>query len=220
MRSVDDVEVESDALDEVLARLAISLERLADVRRLREEAETEPLSGLGNRRRLERALVSAIARARRTGEQLAVLVIDVDRLKRVNDAFGHETGDEILLACAAALREQVRAADELARLGGDEFVVVAPVRDVLDALRLADGVRIAVAARCREVLPPVWEVSANVGLALYPDSGRDGEALLRAADAALTRAKREGRDGVAVAAPSSDVVEATPRRRFFRRAGQ
>lgn len=220
LRSVDDVEIDGDMLDEVLARLGASLERLADVQRLREEAETEPLSGVGDRRRLERVLASALARAGRLGEQVAVLVVDVDRLESVNDAFGHGRADDVLLACVAALRESVRPADELARSGGDGFVVVARVRDVLDALRLADGMRVAVAARCRDVLPPEWAVSANIGLAVFPDSGHDVETLLRAADAALIRAKREGRNGVAVAAPSSDVIDGTPRRRVFRRSVQ
>jgi diguanylate cyclase (GGDEF)-like protein len=100
------------------------------------------------------------------------------------------------------LRVRTRAYDEVIRLGGDEFVVVAPVPDVLDALRLADDVREEIAAQCGALLPAEWGLTATVGVALYPDSGRDAENLLRAADAALYRAKAAGRDTVMVAEPA------------------
>ncbi|MDZ4827004.1 MAG: GGDEF domain-containing protein [Actinomycetota bacterium] len=218
LRSVDAGAVEADDLRVVLERLSGSLDRLADTQRLREEAETEPLTGLGNRRRLERALTTATARAQWYGEQVAVLLIDIDRLKAVNDGLGHDAGDAVIVACADALRERVRTYDECARFGGDEFVVVAPVPDVLDALRLADGIRLAIRHACRAVLPEEWEISATVGIALYPDSGRDPEALMRAADVALYRAKQEGRDGVVVA-DANDEPPHPPRRRFLKRSG-
>jgi diguanylate cyclase (GGDEF)-like protein len=203
LRSNDEQLPGDDAVGEVLAGLAASLDRLLHTQRLVEDAETDMLSGLGNRRRLERALAHALTRAERYGERVAVMLIDLDRFKAVNDILGHETGDEVIVQCAHALRERVRGYDEKIRLGGDEFVVVAPVPDVLDALELADALRVEIAQRCGAVLPPNWGLSATIGVALYPDSGTNRETLLRAADEALYRAKGGGRDAVAVAQFSS-----------------
>ncbi len=136
--------------------LAYSLDRIATTHSLREQAETEPLTGLGNRRRLQRALDQQLSRAKRYGERVALLLLDLDRFKAVNDELGHETGDAVIVACAEALRERTRGYDELVRLGGDEFVVVAPVPDVLDAHRLADEIRDQIAVRCNALLPPDW----------------------------------------------------------------
>ncbi|HEX5097136.1 MAG TPA: GGDEF domain-containing protein [Acidimicrobiia bacterium] len=199
LRSNDEQSPDEGGVDAVLAGLAGSLERLLHTQRLVEDAETDMLSGLGNRRRLERALAHALSRAERYGEHVAVMLIDLDRFKAVNDILGHETGDAVIVACACAMRERVRAYDETIRLGGDEFVVVAPVPDVLDALELADAVRLEIAQRCGAVLPPDWALSATIGVALYPDAGTNQETLLRAADEALYRAKGDGRDTVAVA---------------------
>jgi diguanylate cyclase (GGDEF)-like protein len=109
----------------------------------------------------------------------------------------------VIKACADALKVRTRTYDEVIRLGGDEFVVVAPVPDVLDALRLADDVREEIAARCGALLPTGWGLTATVGVAIYPDGGTDGESLLRAADVALYRAKDAGRDSVMVAEPAA-----------------
>ncbi|MGQ0826590.1 MAG: GGDEF domain-containing protein [Actinomycetota bacterium] len=208
MRAIDTEMLDDGALRGVLEGLVGSLDRFAANQRLREEAETDVLSGLGNRRRLERALAHALGRAGRYGEQVAVMLIDLDRFKAVNDLLGHEVGDAVIKMCAAALRERTRVYDECIRLGGDEFVLVAPVPDVLDAIELANAVRNAIGERCAAVLPLEWGLSATIGVALFPDSGRDGPSLLRAADEALYRAKGEGRDGVAVAQLPADSTAA------------
>ena len=221
LRSVDAGVPDDGALRTVLEVLAGSLERLSDTRRLREQAETDALSGLGNRRRLDRSLNQVLARAQRYGEHVAVLLIDLDEFKAVNDELGHEAGDDVIRACASALRNRTRAYDECVRLGGDEFVVVAPVPDLLDAVELAEGIRAAIGTACRPVLPPDWSLSATVGVALFPESGRDATSLLRAADDALYAAKGEGRDGFAVApeaAPHAD-DDAEPRSRRRRLRG-
>jgi diguanylate cyclase (GGDEF)-like protein len=210
LRSNDEQLPDDDAVGEVLAGLAGSLDRLLQTQRLVEDAETDALSGLGNRRRLERSLVHALSRAERYGERVALMLIDLDRFKAVNDILGHETGDEVIVQCANAMRERVRAYDEAIRLGGDEFVVVAPVPDVLDALELADSLRVEIGQRCAAVLPPDWGLSATIGVALYPDSGPDQETLLRAADEALYRAKGDGRDAVAIAELSSTATDQLP----------
>jgi diguanylate cyclase (GGDEF)-like protein len=203
LRSAGAAHGAEQAVHDVLKHLAGSLDRIAQTRHLREQAETEPLTGLGNRRRLRRALDHALGRADRYGEQVAVLLLDLDRFKPVNDELGHETGDAVIVACANALRDRTRSYDEIVRLGGDEFVVVAPVPDVLDALRLADDIRDEIARRCNSLLPRDWGLTATAGVAIFPDAGRDGESLLRAADAALYRAKDAGRDSVMVAEPAA-----------------
>jgi diguanylate cyclase (GGDEF)-like protein len=209
LRSDDEELPDDEAVGEVLAGLAGSLERLMHTQRLVEDAETDVLSGLGNRRRLERALAHALSRAERCGERVAVMLIDLDNFKAVNDILGHENGDAVIVQCANAMRERVRGYDEAIRLGGDEFVVVAPVLDVLDALELADALRVEIGQRCGAILPSEWGLSATIGVALFPDSGTTQETLLRAADEALYYAKGEGRDAVAVAELRSTETDPT-----------
>ena len=202
----------------VMEYLASSLERIATNHALREQAETEPLTGLGNRRRLQRALDQQLGRAQRYGERVALLLLDLDRFKAVNDELGHETGDAVIVACADALRERTRAYDELIRLGGDEFVVVAPVPDVLGARRLADEIRDEIGRRGNALLPADWGLTAAIGVAVFPDAAADPESLLRAADVALYRAKDYAPDGVVVAGAQTfgDGVRAPRSRRAFK----
>ena len=202
LRSSDVGMPDEASVEQVLKLLADSLERIARTQVLQEQAETEPLTGLGNRRRLQRTLDQALVRARRYHEQVALVLLDLDRFKPVNDELGHETGDAVIVACAHALRDCTRSYDEIIRLGGDEFVAVAPVADLLDALRLADDIRKEIAARCGAVLPPDWGLTATIGVAIFPEAADDPEGLLRAADTALYAAKAAGRDGVMIAEPS------------------
>jgi diguanylate cyclase (GGDEF)-like protein len=207
-------------VETVMEHLARSLDRVATTQALREQAETEPLTGLGNRRRLQRALDQQLSRAHRYGERVALLLLDLDRFKAVNDELGHETGDAVIVACARALRECTRGYDEIVRLGGDEFVVVAPIPDVLHARRRAEEMRIHIARRCNALLPPDWGLTAAIGVAVFPDAAIDPESLLRAADIALYRAKDSGAEGVMLAEPAvADITarRAKPRRHPSRR---
>jgi diguanylate cyclase (GGDEF)-like protein len=210
IRSVDETQPDELAVEGVMEYLASSLDRISTNQALREQAETEPLTGLGNRRRLQRALDQHLSRARRYGERVALLLLDLDRFKAVNDELGHETGDAVIVACAEALRERTRAYDELVRLGGDEFVVVAPVPDVLDARRLAEDMRAHIARRCNALLPADWGLTATIGVAVFPDAAVDPESLLRAADIALYRAKDSAHEGVVVAEPAVADITSTP----------
>ncbi len=153
----------------------------------------DPLTGLPNRRLLLDRLDQALARSRRDGRDVAVLFIDLDHVKRVNDALGHEAGDDLLVAAAKNLQSVVRETDTVARLGGDEFVVVVeraggmPELESL-AARILDAVRIPVAVGPESVL-----VTASIGL-VTPSSAQDRpQDLLRAADAAMYQAKQSGR---------------------------
>ncbi len=174
-----------------------------------ELSRTDELTGLPNRRQLTEQAASLVARARRSGGMVAVVVLDIDRFKQVNDEHGHTVGDDVLRAVGASLRETVRV-DELAvRTGGEEMVVVAGVPDLVQATHLAQRLQEAVRGS-RSPVP----VTCSLGLAVdHPPAGVDPASWLwhrvGVADGAMYRAKREGRDRL--------VVVADPHRRRPRR---
>jgi diguanylate cyclase (GGDEF)-like protein/PAS domain S-box-containing protein len=162
----------------------------------------DPLTGLPNRTLFRDRLALALAQARRDGERAAVLFVDLDRFKLVNDTHGHVAGDLLLKHVAARLKGALREVDTVSRLGGDEFTAVVPgMRSVGDAERVARKVWHAVCEPC--VLPGIeLTVSCSIGVTVYPDHGADEEALLRHADLAMYQVKREGKHGVAVFEPA------------------
>jgi diguanylate cyclase (GGDEF)-like protein len=161
--------------------------------RLRAQAFYDPLTGLPNRSLLEDRVQQAILAARRSLGAMAMLFVDLDRFKAVNDAFGHLSGDDVLRQVARRLQESVREYDALARYGGDEFVVfLNAISGGEDAARAADRVRKALRAQFYVRQQPV-EIGASVGFAVYPTDGDDFEKLLRAADDAMYAAKRGAR---------------------------
>jgi diguanylate cyclase (GGDEF)-like protein len=155
------------------------------------EARVDALTGLLNRRGFEERLAAEVARATREGHPLAVVNLDLDHFKRVNDHQGHEAGDRALARVGAVIADQVRGGDLAARWGGEEFVVVLPGADVQAAHAFAERVRDAVAATGDGLT-----VSAGVAVSA---GAPDPQALLAAADAAMYRAKRTGRDRTIVA---------------------
>jgi diguanylate cyclase (GGDEF)-like protein len=197
-------QVAVERLNRQLAEQVEEVERLRAV--LAEEAVRDPLTGLHNRRYLDRALDADLAHRPRTG-QLSLLVVDIDHFKTVNDRFGHAAGDRVLTSVAGTLSAAVRGGDTAARLGGEEFVVVLPGAGREQALVRAEQVRREVAA-ARHLLDgePV-AVTVSVGVAVCPADGTSAAALLEAADRALYTAKATGRDRVvaAEAAPPSAV---------------
>ena len=171
----------------ILLALRARLERERDA--MRRFALRDPLTGLANRRALDERLGYEIARHTRHGESFAVLALDLDGFKLVNDRFGHEAGDELLREAAGALVEVVRAQDTVVRLGGDEFCVLAPQTGQANADRLITRVRAALAG----VTAGVSGLSASVGTAVFPADGTTPDALLAAADLAALEAKRRAR---------------------------
>jgi len=155
---------------------------------LERQALHDALSGLPNRTLLDRRLNEALASG---GSPLALLLLDLDRFKEVNDTFGHGHGDELLSQVAARLSASVRATDTVARLGGDEFALLLPGADAAAALAVATGVGTALDAPFTVAGQPL-HVDASIGIALYPDHGLDGPALLRQADVAMYVAKGQG----------------------------
>ncbi|KVO52869.1 diguanylate cyclase domain-containing protein [Burkholderia stagnalis] len=158
---------------------------------LEHKATHDALTGLPNREQFESRLALALREARATSQRLAVLYLDCDRFKEINDCFGHEAGDKVLIGIAARLRAQLREADLVARLGGDEFaVMLAPVREADSVGRIADAIVSGMVPSIVLADGRAVPTMMSVGVALYPDHASDASGLLRAADAAMYRAKR------------------------------
>jgi diguanylate cyclase (GGDEF)-like protein len=178
---------------------------LTVVERLREshhQAITDDLTGLGNRRHLVDRLQTAIDAATRDGAELALLLIDLDGFKELNDTLGHPAGDEVLRQIGPRLSEILRAGDTLARLGGDEFAVVLSPGD--EATASAAGLRLrASLERSFHVSGIRVHIDASVGIALFPEHGREALGLLQRADVAMYEAKRM-RTGHEVYLPTRD----------------
>ncbi|MDE2584971.1 MAG: diguanylate cyclase, partial [Betaproteobacteria bacterium] len=157
-------------------------------------AETDPLTGLVNRAGLDQVLRQLFGDKRRTGQSLALLLLDLDDFKPVNDRYGHAVGDRLLVTVAERLRACIRTDDVAARLGGDEFVVVLPqVRTREDAAQVAAKM-VAAVAEPVQINGITAKVSASIGIALYPEDGGDALTLFNRADAAMYEAKRLGRN--------------------------
>jgi diguanylate cyclase (GGDEF)-like protein len=173
---------------------AISLENA----RLHEDqillAMTDSLTGLPNRRALQQALERELARAARKDECVALLLVDVDQFKQVNDSYGHSTGDAALQALAGVLRSACRSMDFATRYGGDEFIVVLPETGKSGAVQAARRIQEQV-ARLR-IKDAAVRLRISIGVATTKESGTEQAGLMTAADQALYRVKRAGGDGI------------------------
>src|SRR5476649_2944177 len=170
------------------------VERRQAEARVHHMAYHDSLTGLPNRVLLSDRLDRAMLAAQRSGRRLAVMFLDLDRFKTINDSLGHLTGDQLLKEVASRLCRAVRASDTVARLGGDEFVVLVPgIRDVDEATAVAQkiidalGEPFPLEARTLHITP-------SIGVCIYPDDGDDVETLMRHAAAAMYRAKASGRN--------------------------
>jgi diguanylate cyclase (GGDEF)-like protein/PAS domain S-box-containing protein len=179
-------------------------ERRRFERELRHLADHDPLTGLLNRRRFEQVLERHVADVARYGPRGALLVLDLDHFKYVNDALGHHAGDELILSVAAILQARLRASDTLARLGGDEFAVLLPHADAAGAQRVAASLVQAVREEATVVAGDrPRRVTTSVGIAPFGAAGLSGEALLIEADLAMYEAKEAGRDRFAIVSSKS-----------------
>jgi diguanylate cyclase (GGDEF)-like protein len=167
-------------------------------RELESQANTDPLTGLGNLRHLQRQVTHMLEIHKRYGHPFAVLLMDINGLKRINDSHGHQAGDRVLMQVAMALRRSIRTVDVAARLGGDEFCVLAPEQEADPATILAE--RLATAVGEEVATPDDPPVSLSVGVVSCPAHGTDAETLIDGADRAMYRAKAAG-DSVAVGEP-------------------
>jgi two-component system cell cycle response regulator len=195
LRHLNDVVLE---LNHEYANAQLALATL-NVKLQRREAEllafslTDPLTGVGNRRRLEQALVVEVSRAERSGKRFCALMADLDHFKRVNDGYGHEAGDRVLATFADILRRHTRPADTVARFGGEEFVVLMPDTVLANAVGVAERIRMALAAQRIEPMPEPITTSFGVAESTAKEGG---SALLIRVDRALYVAKASGRDRV------------------------
>jgi len=170
-------------------------ERQAYQEKLRQQALHDGLTGLPNRVLFNDQLNQCLAQSQRQNHYFALLFVDLDHFKEVNDALGHAAGDLLLQEAAARLRNCLRKADTVARLGGDEFAVLLPeINSQDDAVQVAEKI-VAALAQPFPLKGHIGHVSASIGIALYPEDGCDGEALLRHADWAMYKVKAGGRCG-------------------------
>ncbi|HEY7816993.1 MAG TPA: diguanylate cyclase, partial [Vicinamibacteria bacterium] len=174
--------------------LRYALERKRTEEKMAYLTHRDPLSGLFNRRLFRERLELAVAEAAKGGSRLAVLILDVDRFKTVNDSLGHGIGDRLLEVVATRIRDNVKEGDVVARLGGDEFAVLLTKVDEKRALSAAQRLLEALVPPARlgdyEIV-----VTASIGICLYPEHGETAEEILQRADKAMYRAKLNGRDG-------------------------
>jgi diguanylate cyclase (GGDEF)-like protein len=208
------------AIDAVLAKLdeedrEIVLATLRRAERteaeLRYLADHDSLTGLLDRRRFRAELDQYVSFSARYGGQGAVMIVDIDGLKAVNDTLGHQVGDNLIRQVAETMRERVRATDIVARLSGDEFAVLMPQTDTAGALALGEDLRAQVAEGSRAVAEPV-STTISVGITMFGGGRGGSEAVLAAADQAMYRAKEEGRNQIALFRDPSEPQTGAKRR--------
>lgn len=198
-RFADAVERLADATGAIQAAAVEELVRSRS-RELESQANTDPLTGLGNLRNLQTELAQMLEMQKRYGHPFGVLLMDIDGLKRVNDSLGHPAGDRLLMQVAMALQRSIRSVDVAARLGGDEFCVLAPEQESAAAVLLGERLASAVVDEVSVGADP--PVGLSIGVVSCPEHGEDAEALIDAADRAMYKAKAAG-DDVALGEPAA-----------------
>jgi diguanylate cyclase (GGDEF)-like protein len=179
--------------------LQLQIERVELLQsQLREMAVRDSLTNLFNRRYLQEMLEVEFARSRRSGTSLAILMIDSDHLKEINDKHGHKAGDDFLVHIAEVLRGSIRAGDIACRYGGDEFVVVLGNVAEMIALERAEKLREGIAKHSILYKNEKVSISVSIGIVVFPDHGSSAELLLQRADQALYRAKQMGKNRIVV----------------------
>jgi diguanylate cyclase (GGDEF)-like protein/PAS domain S-box-containing protein len=176
-------------------------ERLHQANRLlQEQAIRDPLTGLHNRRYLDETLPRELQRAERRNQPIGIIMLDVDRFKRINDTYGHDAGDTLLRAVGAFLRGNTRGEDVICRYGGEEFTLVLPGAALADTQQRADILCTGIQSLAIEHNGYALDaVTASFGVAVFPDHASTADELIRAADQALYQAKQNGRNQVVIA---------------------
>lgn len=186
---------------EELAKARTAFETLettmADNRRLEELATTDPLTRVLNRRALAERLAIEMDRARRFASDLAILLIDIDFFKRINDSAGHLAGDEVLRQVATRIQQAVRTVDIVARYGGEEFVVILPETSPLGASTFAERLRMGISTHEFIVGEGIIRLTVSIGISTFPAASiASADDFFARADAAMYRAKQDGRNQV------------------------
>jgi diguanylate cyclase (GGDEF)-like protein len=198
-------ETDRRLLESLASTAGLAIAHAEMTARLAELAVTDELTQVANRRFLLERLVREVDRARRGTRPLAVLMLDLDHFKRVNDEYGHQRGDEVLRGVARELRAQLRRIDTVGRYGGEEFVVLLPDTARAQALHVAEKLRESVK---HAAFPDGLTMTISIGVAGLPEDASEPDALIEAADRALFAAKRAGRDRVTVYQPGQAAREA------------
>lgn len=185
-------------VEEFLERIEETSQRMSELAaQLEREARTDPLTGLANRRYWTEWLTKEFERARRYGQPLSCSLLDLDHFKQVNDSYGHDVGDAVLIELARIMRRNVRPSDLLCRYGGEEFTILLPQTNLEGAVEQAERLRRALEAAHIESHGHVIRVTGSAGVASFPGPGVfTAEDLVRAADQAMYEAKRKGRNSV------------------------
>jgi len=211
----------TDFLERLTEIIAICLENALSQEQLKLLGMTDALTGVSNRRYFDHRCQIEVSQSRRQRRPLVCMLLDIDKFKRINDSYGHQTGDEALMSTAAAIQSQLRAGDTLARFGGEEFVVLLPHTDMHHARQIAERIRCCIAEK--ELQAPNGEpinLTISIGLSLLPLENHTAknhaliERMLAAADKALYRAKHEGRNRV-VCDESQSLEDAQPHSTFW-----
>lgn len=174
--------------------------------KLSDQANRDPLTHLYNRRYLDSSLMQALARCQRAGQPLALMMVDIDRFKTINDAHGHQAGDQVLISLGARLASMARSGDVACRFGGEEFILVLPGMALETASSRAEELRASFASTVVTHAEVRLRATLSIGIAIYPDHGLTADELIRNADVALYLAKNAGRNRVAV--PALGAVQA------------
>ncbi len=175
-------------------QIAVSLENSTMVEQLEQMATTDGLTKLYNKRYFEERIDEILSRAERHEQKLAIVMMDIDHFKRVNDTYGHPVGDIVLRDVSRVLRESMRKIDLVARVGGEEFVVVLDGADAEQAFGKAEELRDQIGELAFETESGRFQITASAGLAVFPDDTRKKEDLLEKSDVALYQSKRNGRN--------------------------
>lgn len=178
------------------ARLKIALEAMASI---------DPLTQLLNRRAFQEVINREYAAAKRSAKYFSMILFDLDRFKMLNDNYGHDIGDKILLGISEVAKETLRTSDWLSRWGGEEFLAILPDTDEDSSFKIAERLRIAIENFSLKLNTQTIKTSASIGIATYPRDGNTSDFLIKAADAALYEAKKSGRNRVVAAKDKREV---------------
>jgi diguanylate cyclase (GGDEF)-like protein len=189
--------------------LALALSNLKLRDRLRDLSVRDPLTGLFNRRYLEETLNRETRNAKRRGETLGIIMMDVDHFKDFNDTFGHEAGDRVLKSLGKILLRGIRGGDVACRYGGEEFVVIMPGASLKATKNRAEILRKIAERNLREANVDDRTVTVSCGVAVFPGHGSDPSQVLNAADTAMYRAKEQGRNRVEMAGENGPLTAQT-----------
>jgi two-component system, cell cycle response regulator len=195
-----------EMLTVIASHVAVKLTNAQLYGRMEEMATTDGLTGLVNHRTFQERFAEMLARAERTGGRHALLLTDIDHFKKVNDTYGHPTGDVVLRGVAQVVRDCVRKIDLAARYGGEEFAIVLEGTDLAGARQLAERIRTEVQKQQFQSSKGAFSCTLSLGIAVYPDDGKDGKTIIDHADQALYHAKHNGRNR-AVAYPELGSVK-------------